>query len=220
MSTENSGELVPVLLHHIYVEELRTHAVALISMGYQQLNATAFSTAEEDVITGELVRAMKIVVQNPDSPQWVDHYHVCEQVPQNVDDKCGKRRPKIDIEIERCGRGQRPRLSFEAKRLGGGCKFNLGNYLGEKGLDAFLTGYYPTTHGEAGMLGYIQENTPEYWTSQICTELTKNPSKYQTPMNREWQIIDSISASHFCYTHTLIDNEHLLVLHILLPFKI
>src|SRR5208337_5586090 len=102
-------------------------------------------------------------------------YEVREQVPLNVHEKHGKRRPKMDIEVERHRRGIRPCLGFEAKRLGRG--ETVGGYLGSEGLTAFLTGYYPTTHGEAGMLGYIQERTNDEWSAKLARELSLNATQ-------------------------------------------
>lgn len=217
MNTNDSGEAPPVLLHRIYAEELRTHAVALIWMGFQQLNATSFAAAEEDDITGELVKAMKSVIQNHASPEWVAHYHVQEQIPQNVDSKRGKRRPKMDIEFERSGRGPRPQLGFEAKRLGRGNA--VGHYLGDEGLGAFLNGYYPTTHGEAGMLGYIQEQTPNDWSVKLARGLAENREKHRVHDDGEWRSFHSQSAMPAsCSKHTDTSGNRLHVVHVLLPF--
>lgn len=217
MSTNHSEEVAPVLLHRVYAEVLRTHAVALIWMGYQQLNAASFAVAEEDDVTGELVKAMKRVIRNPESPEWVDHYHVQEQVPQNTDAKLGKRRPKMDIEFERSGRGTCPRLGFEAKRLGRGNR--VGDYLGDEGLSAFLNGYYPTTHGDAGMLGYVQEQTPSNWSVKLAESLNNNGDKYRVATGGEWHSMDAFSPSpSTCSCHTDISGNRLLVIHVLLPF--
>src|SRR5438034_8414522 len=95
----------PILLHQAYAESLRSHAIILIWCGFHRLDAPRFASAEEDDITGELARAIRLVVQDPASPDWVDHYEIREQIRQNVAGKQGKWRPIMDIEIERRHRG-------------------------------------------------------------------------------------------------------------------
>ncbi len=208
---------VPVPLHDIYSEQLRVDAVRLIWLGYQRLNPTSFRASEEDDITGELVRKMKLVAQDPASPDWVDRYEIHEQPPQNVAGKLGKRRPKMDIEIERHSRGPRPHLRFEAKRLGRG--HAVGKYLSDEGLGAFLTGYYPTTHGESGMLGYVQEGTSIDWSAKLKQELSRDPSKHRLAENGEWRSSSSASSAPAFYSnHTDSKGNPLLVIHVLLPF--
>lgn len=207
----------PVLPHLVYAEELRVHAVALIWMGHQQLAPNSFAIADEDVITGELVRAMKSVQQLADSPPWVDHYEVHEQVRQNVDAKKGKSRPMMDIEFECHRRGPRPRLGFEAKRLGRGS--NVSDYLGDEGMAAFLSGYYPTTHGDAGMLGYVQERTIGDWSSRLALELANTVEKHSVVPNGDWQLLNADLKSACSRTcHVDLDGKSLVVFHVLLPF--
>jgi len=104
-------------LRETYAEQLRAHALELITLGYHRLDAPSFQHSEEDDITGELVKAIKYVLHDPESPEWVDRYIVQEQIPQNVDGRRGKHRPKMDIEIEHHGRGNPPRLGFEARAI-------------------------------------------------------------------------------------------------------
>lgn len=205
------------LLHRVYTETLRMHAVTLIWMGFQRLDASSYSTAEEDDITGDLVVEMKSVSQDPASPEWVDHYEIHEQVRQNVDNKRGKSRPILDIEIECHRRGPRPRLGFEAKRLSLGN--SVGKYLGKDGLSAFLTRHYHTTHGEGGMLGYVQQNTPDEWSEKIAKKISKEKTQYRTSEIDYWQVIND-DPMRCCYlsSHTDKSGRGLTIVHILLPF--
>jgi hypothetical protein len=209
----------PVSLHDVYIAQLRVHAVTLVWFAYRRLKATDFRESEEDDITGELVRAIRHFQDEPASPDWTQHYVVREQVPQNVEQKRGKRRPKMDIEVERHQRGNRPCLGFEAKRLGRGK--DTGGYLGSEGLGAFLTGYYPTTHGDAGMLGYIQEANADSWSAKLARELLRNATKNRTLQGREWQRSDvEPTMPAFRSHHTDAQGNPLLVTHVLLPFVI
>ena len=216
MTSNDPPAAEPILSHQVYADELRTHAVTLIWMGFQRLNAVSLTQSEEDDVTGELVREMKCVIQDPSSPVWVDHYHVQEQVLKNINDKRGKRRPKMDIEFERSGRGNRPTLGFEAKRLGRGN--NVGTYLGEEGLTAFVNGYYPTTHGEAGMLGYVQEQTPDAWAAKLASRLT-NVSEFQVTTDGGWHLLDEDAAfPASCTFHKDTQGRSLSIIHVLLAF--
>lgn len=202
-------------LRNVYIEELRTHAVTLIWLGHAKLDAASFVTADEDVITGELVKSIKLVLQAPNSPDWVDRYEVHEQVRQNVDEKRGKVRPIMDIEIERHVRGDRPKLGFEAKRLGRG--YGVSGYLGDEGLAAFLNGYYPITHGEAGMLGYVQNETVEGWADKLRAKLCQDGdgNQIETVMP---QVTGMSGHAYYSSTHNSSSAAPLLMSHILLPF--
>jgi hypothetical protein len=214
-SADGGDPAVP--LHDVYIEELRIHAVTLIWLGFRRLLAASLASSEEDDITGELVREMKLVVQDPASPDWVDHYAIHEQPPQNVGGKLGKRRPNMDIEFERQLRGPRPRLGFEAKRLGFG--HTIGGYLGEEGLGAFSSGYYPTTHGEAGMLGYVQEKSGDGWSGKLAEELTRNPTKHRLTEGGELRSCDAAPMMPaFRSSHMDSAGGAILVIHVFLPF--
>jgi hypothetical protein len=209
------GVDAPLALHAIYASEMRWHALSLIMLGFERVNKAQWTNAAEDNITGELVRRMKEVTQDPVSPEWVDHYEVNEQQLQNVHGKLGNARPRMDIEFERHSRGPRPRLGFEAKRLGRGA--GLAAYLGADGLEAFLSGYYPTTHGEAGMLGYIQENNCEFWANTLTTTLQGNA--YGLVNGGECRSLNFDGVPHgLGSTHNDQSGSSLLVLHLLLPF--
>jgi hypothetical protein len=177
--------------------------------------SASFASTEEDDITDHLVRAMREVKTDPESPRWADFYEVHEQRPQNVADKSGKRRPRMDIEFERNARGRRPRLGFEAKRLGG--RHTSSGYLEEEGLGAFLQGYYPTSHGEAGMLGYIQEKSVWSWSGKLSAELTRDSERHRlvkSYTNSQLKATDRVS--HFDSQHTTQTGDPLRMIHVLL----
>ncbi len=206
-----------IALREIYAVEFRVCAVALIWLGYRRLHAASLTSAEEDVITGNLVREMDIVCEDPSSPNWVGLCEVHEQTRQNVAGKEGKDRPIIDIEIRRRRRGDHVRLRFEAKRLGRGK--TIGGYLGERGMAAFFSGYYPTTHAEAGMLGYVQEQTVDFWSSKLAQEFSADQAKHRITAGGEWQSFDvEPTMPAFRSSHTDAAGKSLLVIHVLLSF--
>jgi hypothetical protein len=204
-------------LRENYVSELRVHAITLIWLGYRRLSSAAFCQAEEDHITGELLRAMRIVLQDSASPDWVDHYDVREQVPQNASGRLGKRRPKVDIEVERHQRGPRACIGFEAKRLGHG--HSMGRYLGVDGLGAFLSGHYPTTHREAGMIGYVQELSSPEWSTKLAKRLSTASGQHSITAGGDFKSCDvESSMPAFRSVHSDATGKSLLVLHVLLAF--
>ena len=217
MNAASDEDGVPVPLFEAYVQQLRVDAVRLIWLGYQRLNPMSFAMSDEDDVTDELVEQINRVRQDPAAPNWVDRYEVHEQRRKRIDGKRGKDRPIMDIEIERNRHGPRPRLGFEAKRLGRG--HTVGNYLGNEGLGAFLTGYYPTTHGESGMLGYVQEDTSADWSAKLEQELSRDPNKHRLADNGKWRLSPSASSAPAFYSnHTDSKGNPLLVIHVLLPF--
>jgi len=122
---------------------------------------------------------------------------------------------KMDIEFECHRRGVRPRLGFEAKRLGNGKA--AGDYLGAEGLAAFVSGYYPTTHGEAGMIAYVQERSVDSWATKLCSELTRHEKAHS--LIGGWVPHERCTGqSTYSSTHQLTGSAKLLVTHVLLPF--
>jgi hypothetical protein len=215
MSSNNND--TSLVLHTVYADALREHAVTLIWMGHQRLNFASFSSSEEDDITGELVRAIKEeVCCDPLAPEWVEHYEVHEQARQNTDDKRGKRRPMMDIEIECHRRGPRPKLGFEAKRLGYG--HTTKKYLGDEGMTAFLNNYYPTTHGEAGMIGYVQQSTTATWSKDVFDHVLLNKTTYRLASDSIHAICQVSATIAYQTTHCDEQDHQLIILHVFLPF--
>ena len=158
----------------------------LISMGYQRMDYQAFSASEETDITGELVRAIHGAMQDRRAPEWMVRYALPkDDPPLNTAERLGKHRFRIDIEFERVQRGQRPLFRFEAKRLHG--SHDVGKYLGEDGLGCFLSGKYPLTHHEAGMLGYVQSDDEPTWAKRIEDRINGRRSEYAVCTDGAWQ---------------------------------
>ncbi len=163
--------------------QLRHHAHELLAGGYQRLTPAELTDSEEPEITGELCKAIEAFMASPEAPAWVDHYALRDDPKLNVPGRLGDARPRIDIEVERVQRGERPKFRFEAKRLGR--KHTVGTYLGSAGLGAFLDGYYPLTLPEAGMLGYCQEQDSVHWADLLAAQLAlKKKAHRQVPADR------------------------------------
>jgi hypothetical protein len=188
-------------------------------MGYQELHAADFAHSQEPEITGELVRAMRGILERESAPAWVAYYTIHDDPPLNVPGKRGKKRPRVDIEFERVTRGLRPRLRFEAKRLRR--NRDVEQYLGEDGLGCFTSGKYPLTHPEAGMLGYIQNSDETTWAAKIAMALTRTPDAYHIADYALWdgyqitpQLVYSYRSRHHCQTL----GEDIDIFHTLLRF--
>jgi len=150
---------------------------ALIALGYAKLDRTSLRTAEEPVITGELVKAIKNVLEEDDAPGWMAHFYLADDPPQNAPGRMGKSRRRVDIEFERGGsRGVRPRLHFEAKRLYKSSSVSA--YLGDEGLSLFVTGEYAALQDAGGMIGYVQLGTPADWIERIRQALAAEPARF------------------------------------------
>jgi len=217
-STGDASEKHSLALQVVYANQFRNDVLSLIWQGYQRMIPKNFADSEEDDITGELKKEIYNVIQDPTSPKWVEHYFIAEQIRVNAKDRLGKRRLIIDIEFERNNRGKRPHFPFEAKRLDG--SHNIGRYLGSEGLGAFLDRTYPTTHGEAGMLGYIQKDKESDWANKISEKIEKSPKKYKIFPDGQWKAYKckQLPSNIFQTTHSIKVKNMIKVIHLLLLF--
>jgi hypothetical protein len=156
--------------------QLRRHTHQLIAAGYRKMTPAIYAEWKEPDITGELCRAIQDYIESSQAPDWVTNYALRDDPKLNVAGKHGESRPRIDIEFELVRRGSRPRFRFEAKRLGP--RHTLGVYLGSEGMGAFLSDYYPLTHPEAGMLGYVQSDTVNDWLSKLIKIFQRESEQY------------------------------------------
>jgi len=203
----------------VYATQLRTHAHELIALGYQRMNASSFAFWEEPAITGELIRFMSEILESYDAPEWAERYTIRDDPPMNVDGRFGKSRPRVDIEFERIIRGPRPRLRFEAKRLGKTSGHTVAIYLGELGMGCFLSGKYPLTHGEAGMLGYVQSGDEKDWSDRIKRALANNGQQYSVAQPfYHWQQICSLEHTYISHHYNQSRSGVIAIHHVLLRF--
>ena len=205
--------------HNIYQISFMTHAHEIIAMGYQELHAEDFANFQEPEITGELVRAMRGALERATAPDWAELYTIHDDPPLNAPGKRGKRRPRVDIEFERVKHGIRPRLRFEAKRLGK--NHGVKPYLGKDGLGCFTSGRYPLTCPEAGMLGYIQSRDETTWAAKIEGALRKDPATYCVASGTQWEphhitsrLAHTFRSKHQCPAL----GEDIYIFHVLLRF--
>jgi hypothetical protein len=195
------------------------HAHELIAMGHQGLCAEDFENSQEPEITGELVRVMREVLERDTAPSWAEYYAIHDDPALNVPGRRGSARPRVDIEFERISHGTRPRLRFEAKRLGR--SHGVTKYLGAEGLGCFTSGKYPLTHPEAGMLGYVQSRDEAVWALRIETVLRRRPDTYYAVGDMLWEqhrvtprLAYTYRSKHYCQAA----GEDIDIFHILLRF--
>jgi hypothetical protein len=97
----------------------------------------------------------------------MEHMEVLDDPPQALAGRHGKKRPRIDIEFVRTGRGIRPRFHVEAKRLYR--SDSVSEYFGPGGLQMFVNGEYAGSWPSAGMLGYVQSDACAVWLRRLAS---------------------------------------------------
>lgn len=168
-----------------YYRAFRKHVLELIGRGYDQLIATDYRQCEEQAITGDLIRAMRLVVEGKSSPAWSTSFAIHDDPPLDDAERRGKERLRVDIEFERTQRGPRPRFQFEAKRLYSSS--STSKYLGVEGLGCFVDGRYSRNQEEAGLLAYVQTDDEVAWAKRISDKLSQHGQDYLLRKDGGWE---------------------------------
>ncbi|MCK4659073.1 MAG: hypothetical protein KAV82_06080 [Phycisphaerae bacterium] len=185
------------LLSPDYDRAFRMQVHQLIKMGYDRMAAASYAAVDELEITQDLRSAIQDVLNDPRSGKWVDAYFLCEDFLVEDGERRGKKRLKVDIVFEATEQRPRPRFSFEAKRLGKTHPVSI--YLGAKGMGCFLSGAYARDDDQAGMLGYVQSETPPRWADRIEAELRKDPSCYSMPEHGQFSSVGIVDGLDHTY---------------------
>lgn len=167
-----------------YRQVFVTRVHQLLELAYRRSDPTTFQASQETAITGELVRIMDDVIDDPASPRWIRHFSVHDDPPVNAPGRLGRSRKRLDIKVVSAHRSPRSRFSFEAKRLGEDNP--TGDYLGEEGLGCFLTGDYARDEGDAGMLGYVQSGTLGDWAGKIGDRISGAAKEFGLIVGQAW----------------------------------
>ncbi len=172
---------------------------SLVALGYARLDRPSFQRAQEPAITGELVRLIRSVIDDRNSPtnSWAHRYAVHDDPPQNVRDLKGKERPRVDIEMELTQRGRHPRFQFEAKKFPVNRKDAVGEYVGDSGLGCFISGMYAETHNDAGMLAYVQNDKITDWIEKVRERLVKQRESCE--LIGDWEKAEFIKDIEHCF---------------------
>lgn len=155
-NSENSQEYRQVFLG-------RAHE--LLQLGYLRLTPANLANEEEPAITGELVKGITEVLDDPNSEEWIRLFSVHDDPPVDSLVRKGKRRRRVDIRVDSAVTRPRSRLSFEAKRLSP--SHSVQDYLGSDGVGCFLTSEYGADDPDGGMLGYFQCGTADIWAQKL-----------------------------------------------------
>ena len=183
---------------HEYLSVFRRQVFELLRRGYERLDSPDFHDSEEEDITGELIREIRNVTEDRSGPSWVSYYAIHDDPRINAPGRLGKRRLKLDIEFERTGAGKNPRYPFEAKRLSSHTH-KMDKYLGTDGLRQFLSGNYASEVDEAGMLGYVQSETPSDWARKAHDTFVKNAEMLHLCFDGNWKPVDNLAKFDNCY---------------------
>ncbi|MGD0092814.1 MAG: hypothetical protein ABSE73_23125 [Planctomycetota bacterium] len=170
---------------------------AILEAAYGKLDFMSHQGSDEDTITQRLQEGAEEFVTASDAPSWAVHFDVVDQRKDNSSGAIGKERPILDLVFTRVLRGHRPRFTFEAKRLYGNS--GAGKYLGMEGLGAYLDGTYRQDDDEAGMLGYVQSDTPANWAAKIEHEMTASAESLAVCPGGAWQAVFLAPGLQFSY---------------------
>ena len=184
---------------HEYRSVFRRQVFELLRRGYERLDSPDFQDSEEEDITGELIREIRNVVEDRSGPSWAQHYAIHDDPKINTHRRLGKRRLRLDIEFERTGVGKHPRYPFEAKRLSSQTHAKMDKYLGADGLRQFLSGNYANEQDEAGMLGYVQSETPSCWAKKAHDTFIKDTELLRLCFDGNWKHVDNLTNFDNCY---------------------
>ena len=156
-------------LEEEYIDEYwstyRQHIHTLLAWGYANSRNRVEGKHEEPDITGFIAEAIKDRLDAPDSPPWCNQIGIDDDPPIRGGGRTGRSRWRPDLIFESVERRPRPKYHFEAKRLRK--QQSIKDYLGEDGLQCFLTGRYSHESNEAGMLGYIQCDNISTWVERL-----------------------------------------------------
>jgi len=151
-------------------------AHVLIAEGYGRLLPATLSKVDEEVISGRIREGIDDWMAEPEVPAWTRSYSVEVEAPELRSSREGKSRPRIDIRVESSRGSSRARFAFEAKRFYP--KSGASQYLGSRGLGAYLSGTKVPEAPAAAMLGYVQHGTEGDIQDEIHDELTKGRLSY------------------------------------------
>jgi hypothetical protein len=207
----------------LYRPAFANKCLLLIVLAHRALETHSLPAAEEPEITGLLVKCARDLAEMEDAEPWLEHLEILDDPPQNdVPERLGKARPRIDIEFVRTGRGKRPRFHIEAKRLYR--SDSVGEYFGPKGLEMFLNGTYASQWPSAGMLGYVQTKDAAEWTEGLnkgfsSRSSTLSPCSDQPALRPAGWPGDGLSEVHeSCHSRTPAALGKIDVYHLLLEF--
>jgi hypothetical protein len=164
-----------------YLVELREDAHQLLAWGYADTRLRLTKAKDEYEMTGLLADGMNARIDSPQTPERFLLYAIHNEKPTSPAGELGKKRPRLDIQIERCGVRPKPHFTFEAKRLRDDANSSVSDtmrhYLGVEGVSRFVSGRYAYESSEAAMLGCIQAHDAEFWFNKVGSAFDADTTK-------------------------------------------
>ena len=155
-----------------YLVEVREDAHQLLAWGYADSRLRLSHAIDEYEMTGLLADRMDARINSPETPDRFLFYAVHNEKPTSPTGELGKKRPRLDIQIERCGIRPKPLFTFEAKRLRDDATCSASDtmrlYLGGDGISRFVRGKYAPESSEAAMLGCVQAHDAQFWFDKVA----------------------------------------------------
>lgn len=203
-------------LSSFYNFAFRRDVRKLLAWGYEDSREKINSKREETEITGFIVEAIDNRLVAPQTPDEFDRYTVSEDKPIPSNSLTGKSRRRLDIVIENNLGKARLKYVFEAKRLFT-VSHPIGKYTGSEGLQRFITGQYASQYPEAGMIGYVQNRTSDYWQEQLHDSFINDKSNtlHITAHLNKIEILLSL-PNEWLSKHRRNDNSAIDIYHIFL----
>lgn len=143
----------------------------LLAEGFERLDRRKIGELDEESISGRLSEAIQKYTEAPGAPLWATRFAIHNEAPSNRGPHQGKRRPRIDLLLQRTEPGPHPRLYFETKRLYR--SDSAARYVGDDGVGCFISGHYASDCTDAGMVGYVQRESVAAWSNRIETRMKK-----------------------------------------------
>jgi len=170
-----------------YLAVLREDAHQLLAWSFAATRAALPKASDEYDITGLLANAMEQRINDPQTPERFMFYSVHNERPISPGGEQGKKRPKLDIQIERCGVRPKRFYTMEAKRLRdderASVAASIAHYFGDEGVGRFVAGRYDAENVEAAMLGCIHAHDAEFWFGLFATALAEDVSSGRNEFN-------------------------------------
>lgn len=189
----------PISFGAVYENALIRRSHELVALGHVRLAPSDLAGLEETDITGKLCVAMNAVLDGSDAPPWATIVTVVDEQPESVRDKTGKCRPRTDVCVRCTNPRPEHRFRFEAKRLNRSAALSI--YLGDDGLLALVHSYYGDLP-YAGMIGYVQTDTPNKWSERIKEAMRTAPRKYDIVEPVEFPLLGiGVPEPVFCSEH-------------------
>lgn len=192
----------------------------LLAFACQRLDRKAFQATAEPAITGKIVESIEQVLDDP-SPEirdWCECFFVADDPPENTGGRLGKTRKRVDIRFVSSEFHPRCHFRLEAKRLNRPSSVN--EYFGPEGLGCFLSGQYGPDDQDAGMLGYVQLESSQYWADRLERCSRSSSVDLSIAPAGHWKRIELIEQLEHSYQtkHIRTGGAPLTVYHTLMRF--